>query len=1083
MNPQIKIFFSCCIALFSAGLCGQPASVIRGTVTDKEDGSRIIGATVTEYDSDSRIISGTITDVNGNYNLRLKNPSATVTVSFIGYASHEFTVGREEIINVELEPAAIQMEEVTITAEADFDPLTGVSQRDITGSQVRIDMSEAKHLGAVSAEEALQGKVSGIDIMSSGSPGSGSQIVIRGLGSLGGSKPLIVVDGIPQDNIRTDAGFDFGSADQEDIGDLINISPQDIKSIDVLKDAASTAVWGSKGANGVLLIRTSRGKMGKTVFEYNGKYTWNIEPPPIPMLNGDEYIMVQLEELHNQDPLFELPPQLAYDRDYADFYNYNKNTDWIESISQNGFINDQYFKVSGGGDKARYFASVNYKDQKGTTLNTGLNQLATRINIDYNLSRKIRFSVNFNYTNIAVEDNYRFRYDEDGDGRPDWVNVRKMAYKKAPNMSIWEYDVNGHPTGEYFTPIESYQGYGVQYFNPVAVADLSLRDTKDNMVQNSFVLNYNMLSWLSFQQTLSFDYHNKKQQQFLPIDAVGADWLDDLINRAWERNTTKTRILTRSKLIFSPRFQNRAHSLSGIMMMEADMHKEEWAALSTSRSPGGGIQDPAANAHIYRLNSRTDESRGVGLLGSLNYKFRDRYILSLNARLDGSSKFGAEQRWGLFPSAKAGWRFSEEALFDGIPAFSNAMLRASWGQSGSQPKNSYDRHAIFNTTNPNQYIQNPIIVQEQAQLENLKWQTVSSWNLGLDLGFFKERVVFTAEIYRKVTEDILWEKYPIPKSSGYDELLWFNGGVLENRGWEFYTRLGIIRKENLRWDFNLNVANNINVFLEFPENFNNEIATNIGNGQYPRRADVGQPVGAFYGFRYLGVWPSDEAVVALDANGDVLTDVNGDPVPLTFNEQYRFVGGDAIYEDINHDGNIDLLDVVYLGDSNPEFIGGFGSLVTWRQFRVSFQFHFRTGFQIVNEVAMDTEGMLDRNNQSRAVLKRWRVQGQDEPGMIPRAYMDHIANNLGSDRYVENGDFLRLNNVTFSYALPREVYSRIGMKSLDLAFTMRKVLTFTRYSGQDPEIPQVGDDPFWMGTDKARTPVPKFFVLSIIAGF
>ena len=1021
MKLHIRISLICCMVLFSMVVSGQ--TVIRGTVTDKEDGSRIIGATVTEYDKDRRIITGTITDPNGNYNLRVDNPDGTIIISYIGYTSFEFSIEGREVIDVQLSATAIQMEEVVITAESNFNTMTGVAARDITGSQVSIDMEDSKHMGVVSAEEALQGKISGLDIMTSGNPGGGSQIVIRGLGSLGGSTPLIVVDDIPQD-IRVDDGFDFGSADQEDIGDLVNISPQDIKSIDVLKDAASAAIWGSKGADGVLLIRTHRGRRGKTRFEYQGKYTFNVQPPPIPMLNGNEYIMMQLEQLLNQKGLFDIPPEIAYDRDYADFYNYNKNTDWVGAISQTGFINDQYFKVSGGGDKTRYFASVNYQSNDGTTVNTALTRLSTRVNLDYNVSSKIRFSVNFNYSNSAKEDNYEFRFDLDGDGTISGdersINVRQMAYIKAPNMAIWEHDVNGNRTGEYFTPIFSYQGDGDKFFNPVAVANLSINDKNDNQVQNSFVLDYNMLQWLRFRQTISFQYLNSKTKQFLPIDAIGTDWLSSLNNYSREVNQTINKILSRSQLSFVPRMRNEAHSLSGVLMMEIEMQNSEWATLGTSKGPGGDIWDPAANAPISLLASGSSESRGVGILGSFNYKLKDRYIAALNARMDGSSKFGSNQRWGLFPSVSLGWRFSEEHWFSNMEYISDGKLRASWGQTGKQPGSPYDRHAIFNTTNPNVYIENPIIVQYQIQLENLKWQTVSSWNLGLDLGFLRDRVTLTAEVYKKLTEDILWSNYKIPKSSGYTELKWYNGGKLENKGWEFFTRVGIIKKANLNWDVNFNIANNYNVFLEFPENFNNEVATNIGNGQYPRRADIGQPIGAFYGFRYQGVWPSDEDVVALDVNGEILNDVNGMPVPLTFNKQYKFVGGDAKYQDVNHDGNIDLLDVVYLGDSNPDFIGGFGSVISWKQFRASVQFHYRTGFQIVNEVAMDAEGMLDRNNQSKAVLKRWRIQGQDEPGMIPRAYMDHPANNLGSDRYVEDGDFLRLNNLTFSYALSRE---------------------------------------------------------------
>ncbi len=1070
MKLHIKLLVSFCLFLFSMVVSGQ--SIIRGTVTDSEDLSRIIGATVTEYDKDRRIVAGTITDLNGNYNLRVKNPLDIIIVSYIGYTSAELAIDARDVIDVKLHPSAIQMEEVVITAEASpVNAITGVAQRDITGSQVRIDMSETRNLGATSADEALQGQISGLDIISSGTPGGGSQIVIRGLGSLGSSNPLIVVDNIPQD-IKIDNSFDFGSADQEDIGTLVNISPQDILSIDVLKDAASTAVWGSKGADGVLLITTQRGTRGKTRFEYTSRFTVNTQPPPIPMLNGDEYIMMQLEEWHNAQGLFVVPSELAYSRDYADFYNYNKNTDWVGAISQTGFINDQYFKVSGGGDKTKYFASVNYQNNLGTTINTSLGRLSTRINLDYNLSRKIRFSVNFNYTNSDKEDNYSVN------GR----NVRSMAYIKAPNMSIWEYDVNGNPTGEYFTPIYSYQGNGNTFFNPVAVANLSVNDLNENQVENSFVFDYNITPWLRFMQTLSFQYLNAKVQQYLPGDAIGTDWLNYLINYATENNQATTRVISRTQLFFIPRIKNKNHSFSSSLMEETESSNLEWSGLSSSNGPGGGIEDPAANARINYILSGSSEARGIGLFGSANYQFKNRYILSMTARLDGSSKFGTNQRWGLFPSISGGWRFSEEELFKNSSTLSNGKFRISWGQSGKPPGSAYDRHAIFNTANPNQYIEDAIIIQQQVQLENLKWQTMGSWNIGLDLGFMKDRITLTGELYNRTTEDILWKDYKIPKSSGYTLLKWYNGGSLQNKGWEFNTQVAIIRKDKFLWNVNFNIASNKNSFLEFPENFNNEVSTSLGNGQYPRRADIGQAIGSFYGFRYLGVWASDEAVVALDANGQVLKDLNGDPIPLTYNNQYAFVGGDAKYEDINHDGNIDLLDVVLLGGSVPDFMGGFGSNVRWKQFKFSAQFHYRTGFQIVNEIAMQSEGMLDRNNQSKAVLHRWRVQGQDEPDLIPRAYMGHPANNLGSDRYVENGDFLRLNSVSLSYALSRKMCTSININSLEFALTMRKIYTLTKYTGQDPEITP-GDDPFWYGTDNARTPTPKGYVFSISLGF
>jgi len=318
---------------------------------------------------------------------------------------------------------------------------------------------------------------------------------------------------------------------------------------------------------------------------------------------------------------------------------------------------------------------------------------------------------------------------------------------------------------------------------------------------------------------------------------------------------------------------------------------------------------------------------------------------------------------------------------------------------------------------------------------------------------------------------------------GHQTLRWLNGGKLENKGWELYISGSPIKRENFSVNLSFNISQNLNTFLEFPDNFNNEVATTIGNGTYPRRASIGEPIGSFYGFRYLGVWPSTESVVASNADGTPILDANGNSVPLSYTGTYTFQGGDAKYEDLNHDGIIDLNDVVYLGDSNPNFFGGLGGGLNWKDFRLSFQFLYRTGFQIVNEVAMRTEGMLDRNNQSKAVLHRWRVEGQDEENMLPRAYMGHQANNLGSDRYVEDGDFIRLNNLSFKYSLNPQIIKKIKLNSLDIAFTARKLLTLTAYTGQDPEIPQDSSDPFWFGTDRARTPTPKFYTLSIAIGF
>jgi len=746
------------LVFFSSGiqvdLLAQSKKTIRGSITEKSTGEPLIGATVVEYDANKRIISGTVTDVNGNFQISVIDPYTVLVASCIGYETTEIDLQGRSSVELSMESGALDIEEVVITAESNTDPLTLVPERDITGSVVKVDMISSQHMGGVSADEALQGQVAGLDIISSsGDPGSGSQIIIRGLSSLGNAKPLIVVDGISMD-IRINDDFDFGGADQEDIGDLVNIAPQDIKSIRVLKDAASTAVWGSRGGDGVLLIETFRGRRGKTRLNYQSKFSLNIQPPPIPMLTGDEYIMLQLEQHHNAYGSYTVPPEIAYDPDYQEFYNYNANTDWIGAITQPGFVNDQYLKISGGGEKTRYFTSLNYQTNSGTTLNTPFNRISTRINLDYNISDKLRFSVNFSYTNSSKEGNYKLR----------GGNVRSMAYIKAPNMSIYEYDQFGNPTGDFFNPINSYQGNGISYFNPVALATLSSNDVAQNTVLNSYILDYNILPWLRFKETISFQYLNEKANTFLPYNAVGSDWLNNFKNEASESNSVDTKITTRSQLIIAPR-TNSKHSFSTILMYESDQRTQDWSSSRSSRSPSFDISDPAATAVITNIRSGSSDFRSLGGLVSVNYKYLDRYISAFNLRVDGSSKFGANQRWGFFPSVSVGWRFSDEPFLEHFSQLSDGKLRLSYGQTGREPGNPYDRHAIYNTTEPSQYIDNPVIIPKQVQLDNLKWQTLSAWNLGMELSFFKNALSLTGEVYRNKTTDLLWPRYDIPTSS------------------------------------------------------------------------------------------------------------------------------------------------------------------------------------------------------------------------------------------------------------------------------------------------------------------------------
>ncbi|MCF8226839.1 MAG: SusC/RagA family TonB-linked outer membrane protein [Bacteroidales bacterium] len=1049
--------------------------VLRGRILDAGDQLPVIGANIIEFDDENRIINGTITNVNGDFVLEMRDADNIVKVSVIGYETKEIPVDGTRQLTIELVPANLEIEEVTITAAAQNDySLTNIAERDNASSTVKVNLADMADQGISSASEALQGKVSGLDIIAaSGDPGSGSTLVIRGLSSMGNSQPLIVVDGIPQQ--RVSSNFDLSSADTEDISELVNLALQDIKSIEILKDAASTAVYGSQGADGVLLIETYKGRMGQVQFDYQYKSSLNIQPPAIPMLDGNEYIMLQLEEWHNRSGVFTIPDEIAYNTDYKDFYNYSANTDWIGAITQNAMTHDHYFKVSGGGEKTRYFTSFSYVDEGGTTINTSSKRFSTRINLDYFLSRNLLFSIQFNYTNNRTNGNLELNR----------RNIREMAYIKSPNMSIWEYDSYGNPTGEYFTPITSYQGDGVSYFNPVAVAELGKDDNVRNNLQNTFRLRYRINDWLTLHEVIAFQYAGTKYENYLPYNAIGADWLAWNINKAEESNNINTSIRTESRVTFEAPFKNTNHVVTGAFSWITDQSSYEWMNIQSNRTPSTDIQDPAIDAQINWIGGGSGETRQLGALGNLNYKYKDKYMLQTTLRADAHTSFGINYRWGLFKGVSGGWRFSSEPWFENVDWLGESMIRATWGVAGRQPWDSYARFATYNSSQTGSYIESPAIVPDQIQLNNLRWESTTSTDIAIELNLFDDRIFFEAIKYNKITYDLLFYEYNIPYSSGYDNLIFFNGGELENNGWELTVDWKIIRNENWLWSVNFNTSQNVNRFNDLPENFNTEASTSIGNGSYPRRVIEGEPIGSFFGFRYLGVWANDAEVVARDPNGDVILDNEGLPVPLTYKGTYVFKGGDPIYEDRNHDGIIDLNDVVWIGDSNPDYMGGFGTSIKYRDISFSTSFHYRLGFDIVNGVAIQTEGMNNKNNQSKAVLRRWRVQTpvEDLPDdILQRAYMYHPANNLGSDRYVEPGDYLRLINFKLGYRLPNRVSEKMNIRSLSITASARKLFTFTNYSGQDPEVGQNASDPFWIGYDYAKTPPPKIITLSVNIG-
>lgn len=1074
MIKRTQIGFLILMLPLISGLAQAP-TVLKGKVIDQATGESLIGVTVIEVNELNRSLNGTVTDLNGNFTLRLSSPDTKVKISYIGFRTEEYTISGQSFLEVDLEEETQVLEEVVVTAEGKkvggFIP---VSERDLTGAVSTVEMKELEEVKVSSVGEMLQGRASNVDItLASGDPGAGMSVRIRGTASISGSnQPLIVVDGVPFE-IELDNDFDFSAVTQEQFSGLLNIAPEDILTIQVLKDAAATAVWGSRGANGVLLIETKRGVMGKTTFDYIYKLSILQQPKSIPLLDGDSYSMLMLEGILNSGST-EIPKELAYDKKWEEYHNYSRNTNWLDEITQTGFAHDHNFSLMGGGESALYRFSLGYLDQEGTTKGTHFTRLTSRFNLDYHVSRKLLFSGDLSYTYSDNDLAYRESTEHYQDAR----GVRELAYIKAPNMSIYDYDAKGSMSDNYFSPGENFQGWGNRWYNPVAMANESTWNRKQHRLRTKLQLQYDILDDLVFQSFVAYDIDNQLENRFLPQNVTGLHWTSTWVNQASGMDLQSSVLEAQAQLLYTF-LRGSRHKLTSMIAFTLSDKKNRWYYGSTSNLPSSYIISYAQPAPIWWIGDGYSQNRMVAFLGFAHYSLLDRYLVQFNVRREGSSRFGYDSRWGTFPSMSIAWRVSSERFMSGLTFLNDLKIRYSYGVNGNQPSGSYGYFNLYSTGQ--EYIDMAVVIPTNLQLDNFRWEKNSQVNYGLDFFAFQNYLELHFDVYNQKSKDLIWENLNLPATSGFPRIT-RNWGSMDNRGWELMFVTDILRREKLQLDVNFNIAHNENKITEIPENFDFEYGSEANNGQYARRAQTGHPIGSFYGFRYLGVYPTDADAVARDADGNIIYDMAGYPLYMRYGnaDGYRFRGGDAVYQDINHDGLINELDIVKLGDSNPKFLGGFGSKVTLGNFIATLFFHYRVGQDVVNRTKMNNENMYYRNNQSVSVLNRWRRQG--DITNIPRALYNTGYNWLGSDRFVENASFVRFKSASISYSF-RELATRIRLKDLKLHFMVYNLYTWTRYTGVDPEVPMFSNDPFFIGEDKADTPPPMSYIFSINVKF
>ncbi|TKG96673.1 TonB-dependent receptor [Puteibacter caeruleilacunae] len=1088
----ISSIFTLLICLSFMGVSAQNGFIVRGTVTEKSSGEPLIGVNIIEKNENDRFLSGTVTDFNGNYTLKVSKKEALLVFSFIGYKSQNVNAGGKTIVNVAMDVESAEIDEIAIMGrktDSKMDlGISTIAKRDIGGSITSVNMEAVKETPVTTVEEMLQGRAAGVQATAiSGDPGAGFTIRIRGTTSLmSGNDPLYVVDGIPIIAERNQSGL----SDYE-FNPLSDIDPEDIESMTILKDASATAIYGSRGANGVVIIKTKRGKQGRTTIAASAKMTLQKTPRQIPMLNGESYKMLMLEadQFRGGDKYHqEVQMHLRDDPNDPDFELHNNDTDWMDEISQLGFSQQYSFSIRGGGQSTAYAFSTGYTNQTGTILNTGYRRFNTRFNLDNKVSKNFKFGSSIAYTNSFTN-----KKDLSTKGIP---GVTASAQLADPTWPVYDQDSFGNSKDNY--AIRKWEDENTQTMsNPVAFLESIRSDNKNNRFTGSVFGTLNIAKGLTVKTQFSTDISVLQDEFFIPPEATGTEPGDKLERynkvKLYDKETMR---LSLENTVNYAKTLGENHHFNFILLQSVQQTSNKSMTVAGTNSAGEDFQNVNDISTFLTYGERSvgsseSESALSSLLGRMHYKYKDNYSLTATVRRDGSSKFGGNSRYAILPALAGWWRMSAEDFMSGVSFVDDLKWRFSWGYSGNGNIGSYKFVSRYASGGSNHYLGTSGVKASNIRLDNLKWETTEQINIGVDATFFENRVSLTADAFLKTTRDMLWNNNTLPTSSGFSAL-YINSGDVENKGIDLNIDGSIINKRDLQWKMSCNVSLIRNKMLKLPEGGQIEGKGNGLASGYRWRIVKGDPIGAIYGYRFKGVYSRDEDAVVKDSQGNTVYNLGGYDDAKDYNNGklmkyggYKLEGGDAIYEDLNNDGIIDELDITQIGDANPDFYGGFINRVTYKNFTLSMVFQYQVGNDVVNAIRLQTEKMSDLSNQSTATLRRWRKQG-DLTDMPKAAHQyKNGYNYLGSDRFIEDGSYLRLKSVNLTYEIPKTLAKKLNFKSGRIFMTTTNLYTWTNYIGQDPEVfknlkkEEVG----LKGVDDSRTPVPKQFTLGLNLNF
>ena len=1066
---------------------------------------------IVERDNTDRIINHCATDFEGNFSMVVKSTANELEITYIGYKTQRIPIGSRTVFNIKMVEDNM-LEEVEIVAKT-YQRNGGLEilEREMTTATQKISMDEMEGLSFASVDQALQGQIAGLDVVfGSGDVGSGTQMRLRGNSTLGGdATPLIVVD----DNIWDvdDGSFDFEAATEDKFAELLMINTEDIAEIEVLKDAASCAIYGSRGANGVIKIKTKRGKRGPTRVNFSYKFQDKWTPSGMNLLNGDDYTMLIKQALFNQNQQASVIPELNYDKTFSEYENFNNNTDWVDAVSKHGYSNEYNLNLSGGGEKAGFRISGGYREETGQVIGQYGQRFTTRLNLDYYVSHRIKVMADFAFT-----------YNKNR------KNTESLLYNSLlmmPNMSIYKQDIYGNNTDEYYAMLDWENKNTLQSVmngkkNPIAVGNLAEYYTENYSVSPQITLEYNLLGLednetrLLYRGMVNLNASTASGSVFTPAALSMGDWDAQEKNKSEANDSKSLGFTTRHELVFTPYLGNKDHYLTSNFRFEMNTSSGNNQAATAVGLPTGNITSSTVGSKPSSANTGKWESRGVNFVWQAHYSYKSKYNIGAAVRGEGLTAMGDDRKWVVFPSLSARWNIIDEPWMEWArPVVSMLSLRPGWGMDGHAPNenSTYNSYSSFKYSgNSLSYLGMAAFQMDRIRLTDLRCSRKSEWNIGSDFGFFDGMLTGAFNYYNGTTDDQLIEYYKIPSTTGYSELRYKNSGSVRNSGWELNLNLNNLKLTNdLKLSFYFNVGNNYNEILELEEAYlenKNGKYEQPENSKYLPRIQVGNPSGAIYGFRYKGVYRysyknwekalAEEAAgrngtcpIVRDADGNVIYEADGTPKKMalffdneelkSFNE-YVFRGGDAIYEDVNHDGNINQLDIVYLGNSNPKAQGGFGFTFRYKEWTLRTNFTYRWDVDVVNSARMAFENMSSFDNQSYAVNWRWRKEGDITE--IPRAVYGggSAYNYLGSDRYVEDASYVRFSYLQLSYSFKPELLKKIGLKSMNIYASVDNICFWTKYSGLEPEVANGGEG---IAYDNTKTPRPRSYTLSLSLGF